>query len=45
MFVEAAIVHAIQVEFLLYSWKSRLRYYRALELVGTVGSVLPSYNS
>ena len=43
MFIEAAIVHSVQVQFLPYSWKSGLRYYQALELVGTVANILPSY--
>ena len=37
------MVRSVQVEFLPYSWKSGLRYCRALELVGTVGSILPSH--
>ena len=45
MFVEAAMEHSVRIEILPYlAAKSRFPYYGALEVAGTEGNILPSYN-
>ena len=48
MFVEAAMEHSVRIEILPYlaakSTRSGFPYYGALEVAGTEGNILPSYN-